>query len=63
MKTALNEEEAANAKVLLNIGQAWELVYNPVQPEYRLNGREEQKIKWGGGLRILANIITNYFLK
>lgn len=28
-------EEAVSRKVLQSIGQAWELVYNPVQPEYR----------------------------
>lgn len=37
-------KHSVNAKVLKSIGQAWRLVYNPSEPEYRLNEREEQKV-------------------
>lgn len=42
-------------KVLYNIGQAGELVFDPIQPEYRLKEREEQTVKWGIRLRVLTS--------
>lgn len=54
-ETGLSRRGRSGTKVLWNIGQACELVYNPVQPECKLNERKEQKIKWGNRLRILAS--------
>lgn len=47
-------KQSVNAKVLKSIGQAWKLVYNLSEPEYRLNERGAES-KWGNWLRILAS--------
>lgn len=59
-KTGLSRRGRSSTEVLWNIGQACELVYNPVQPECKLNERKEQKIKWGN--RLSSYMRTNYFL-